>query len=172
MEFFAANIQLREVFVQLLAFVIIFLFLKSKVWKPVLTLLETRRNKIENGFKEIDQTKQDLAKLKADYDEKLHRIEEEARAKMEQVVQEGKKLARQVQDEARGQAKEILEKSKEDIRIETAKARVQLRQEIAGLAFSATERIIKEKLTDKKDEQMVVDFIKELEQTKDPLIQS
>lgn len=172
MEFFAANIQLREVFVQLLAFVIIFLFLKAKVWKPVLTLLETRRSKIENGFKEIDQTKQDLAKLKADYDEKLCKIEEEARSKMEQVIQEGKKIARTIQDEARGQAKEILEKSKEDIRIETAKARVQLRQEIAGLAFSATERIVKEKLTDKKDEQMILDFIKELEQTKDPLIQS
>lgn len=172
MEFFAANIQLREVFVQLLAFVIIFLFLKSKVWKPVLTMLESRRQKIEGGFREIDETKQELAKLRTDYDEKLRHIEEEARAKMEQVLQEGKKLSRQLQDEARGQAKEILEKSKEDIRIETAKARVQLRQEIAGLAFSATERIVKDKLTDKKDEQVIVDFIKELEQAKGPLVES
>ena len=172
MEFFAANIQLREVFVQLLAFVLVFLFLKAKVWKPVLTLLETRRQKIETGFREIDQTKQDLANLKADYDSKLRLIEEEARAKMEQVIQEGKKLARGIQDEARTQAKEILEKSKEDIRLETAKARVMLRQEIANLAFSATEKIVKEKLTDKKDEQMILAFIKELEQTKEPLVQS
>jgi len=172
MEFFAANIQLREVFVQLLAFVIIFLFLKSKVWGPVLAMLESRRQKIETGFREIDATKQELGKLKSDYDEKLRHIEEESRAKMERVIQEGKKIARQLQDEARGQAKDILEKSKEDIRIETAKARVQLRQEIAGLAFTATERIVKDKLTDKKDEQVIIDFIKELEQTKDPLVKS
>ncbi len=172
MEFFAANIQLREVFVQLLAFIIIFLFLKAKVWKPVLAMLEGRRQKIEGGFREIDATKAELAKLKSDYDDKLRHIEEEARAKMEQVIQEGKKLSRQLQDEARNQAKEILEKSKEDIRLETAKAHVSLRREIAGLAFSATERIVKDKLTDKKDEQLIIDFIKELDETKGPLVES
>ena len=172
MEFFAANIQLREVFVQLLAFVIVFWFLKSKVWKTILTALEARRHKIESGFREIDQTKQELASLKTNYDLKLAHIEEETRAKLAEAIQEGKKLAREIQEAARKQAKEILDKSKEDIGLETAKARVVLRKEIAGLVSQATEHLVREKITNQKDEEMILRFIKELEESKEKVVSS
>jgi F-type H+-transporting ATPase subunit b len=170
MEFFQANLNLREVFVQLLAFIIVFWALKTMAWKPLLGLLEARRMKIADGLNEIEKAKQELEKLKADYGARLGHIEEEARSKMQEVVQEGKRAAREIQDSARNQAKDILEKTKEDIQLEAAKARVLLRREIAALAFAAIERLIKEKVTDPKDEQMIEAFIKELEETKEPFV--
>ena len=88
------------------------------------------------------------------------------------MVQEGKRVSREIQDAARNQAKEILEKSKEDIELETKKARVILRKETAALVFKATERLLKEKLPEKKDEELILQFIKELEETKESLTES
>ena len=137
----------------------------------MLDLLETRRTKIAHSFDEIEKAKQELATLRSDYEKRLSYIDEEARAKLQEVVQEGKKVAREMQDSARSQAKELLEKAKEDINLETAKARVALRREITSLAFAATERLIQEKMTEKKDEELIASFIKELEESKSPLIE-
>jgi len=169
MEFFQANIHLKEVFVQLLAFVIVFWTLKAVAWKPVLELLRSRREKIETELGKISDARRELESLKAEYQKKLGHIEEEARAKIQEALTEGKKLAREVQDSARTQAKEILEKSKEDIELEAKKARAILRKEIAGLVFAATERLIREKCTEKKDEELIFEFIRELDSTKEHL---
>ena len=172
MEFFQANINLKEVLVQLIAFVIVFLSLKKMAWKPVLGMLESRRAKIAQGFDDIEKTKHDLESLKTQYDEKLKRIEEEARVKIQDAIQEGKKLAKDVQETARNQAREILEKTKEDIKLETEKARVVLRKEIAELAYAATERLVKEKMSAQKDNDLIMSFIDELEKMKTPMVKS
>lgn len=172
MEFFQANIHLKEVLVQLIAFVIVFWALRSAAWGPVMALLRKRREKIESDFHSIAKGREDLEALRLEYQKKLSQIDEEARAKLQDIVQEGKKMAREIQDSAREQAKEILDKSKEDIALEADKARVTLRREIAGLVFAATERLVKERLGEKKDEEMILQFIKELEQSKAPFAES
>lgn len=164
------NVSVQEILTQAFGFAVLFFILKKHAWKPVLALLDARRQKIASGFSEIEKTRAELTALKTEYDKRLVHIEEEARAKLEQVVLEGKKVAREIQDSARNQAKAILEKSKEDIELETAKARVTLQKEIAGLVSLATERIVHEKFTDKKDEELIVRFIKDLENSKESLV--
>ena len=165
------NVSIQEILTQAFGFAILLFILKRLAWKPMLDLLETRRTKIAHSFDEIEKAKQELATLRSDYEKRLSHIDEEARAKLQEVVQEGKKVAREMQDSARSQAKELLEKAKEDISLETAKARVALRREITSLAFAATERLIQEKMTEKKDEELIASFIKELEESKSPLIE-
>ncbi len=165
------NVSIQEILTQALSFAILFWILKKLAWKPVLDLLETRRHKISSSFEEIEKTKAELSGLKTEYDRKLARIEEEARGKLQEMIQEGKKVSREIQDSARNQAKEILEKSKEDIELEAKKARVVLRKEMAALVFQATEKLVKEKLSQKKDEELILEFIKELEESKESLVQ-
>jgi F-type H+-transporting ATPase subunit b len=172
MEFFQQNIHLNEVLVQFVAFTIFFLVLKYFAWKPMLQALEARQSHIRDEFQQIASGKEELAALRAEYQAKLQKIEDEAREKIQEAVSEGKRLAREVQEQARAQAHDILEKAREDITIEAAKARVTLRHEIAGLAFLAAERIVKEKLTNAKDEQMVLAFIEELDKHKEPFAAS
>jgi F-type H+-transporting ATPase subunit b len=161
------SISVQEILTQALGFVLLLLILKKIVWKPLLDLLETRRSKIVSSFEEIERTKAELARFKAEYETRLGRIEEEAHAKFNEAILEGKKLSREIQEAARNQAKEILEKAKEDITQEARKAQVELKREIAGLVMQTTERLIREKLTEKKDEEMILKFIQELEESKE-----
>src|SRR3989338_111853 len=137
MEFFQANIKLGEVFVQLLAFAIVFWVLRSFAWKKIMGILEDRRAKIKRELDEIESAKKELEALKQKYVHSLSRIEEEARAKLQEAVNDGKRIAREIQEGARKNAHAILEKAKEDVALEVDKARVTLRSEIADLALSA-----------------------------------
>lgn len=160
------NLSIQEILTQAGAFVILVFLLKKMAWKPVLQMLEDRRNKIKSGLEKIEHTKADVEKLKRDYENSRARIEEEARVKLQQAIDEGKKVSKELQETARKESRAILDKSKEDIQLEVAKAKVTLRNEIADLTLSATERLLNEKLNATKDKELVLDFIEDLEKLK------
>lgn len=166
MEFFKSNINLGEIFVQLLAFVIVFWTLKSLAWKQLLKALDERRNRIKNEFDKIEAAKMEIEQLRVEYANHLRKIDEEARLKLQETVSAGKQISREIQEEARRNAREILEKAKEDVKLEVAKARVVLRDEIAGLVVSATERLLERKMDAEKDKEMVLGFIDHLKEAK------
>ncbi len=160
------NLSIQEILTQAGAFVILVLILKKMAWKPLLQMLEDRRHKIQAGFDHIEKTKAEVETLKRDYENSRAKIEEEARAKLQQAIDEGKKVSKELQETARKESRAILDKAKEDIRLEVAKAKVTLRDEIADLTLGATERLLQEKLNDTKDKELVLDFIENLEKLK------
>ncbi len=163
MEFFQANIQYREVLVQLLAFLIVFWTLKKLAWKPILKGLDARKQKIQNELEKIEAAKKDIEKLRLDYAAHLQKIDDEARAKLQEAIDEGRRVSREIQEKARADAQSTFEKAKENLGLEIEKARLVLRREIADLAIHASERIIKEKMTDSKQQDKVLEIIEELE---------
>ncbi len=163
MEFFQANIKLYEVFVQLLAFVIVFWALKKMAWKSILNGLEARRERIQSDFDKIDAAKKEIESLRAEYQLHMKQIDEESRAKIQEAVEEGRRIAHDIQEKARAEAQQAFEKTKDNLNLEVAKARLVLRREIADLTVSATEKILKEKLTDAKQQEKILAMIEELE---------
>ena len=157
------NLSIQEILTQAGAFILLVWVLKKMAWKPLLQLLDERREKIQKGFSEIEAAKRDLEKLKADYEHARNHIEEEGRRRLQEAIDEGKKIARELQEEARREARAVLDKAKEDIQLEAAKAKVTLRNEIADLTLAATERVLNEKLDSTKDKELVLDFIEDLE---------
>ena len=160
------NLSLQEILTQAIAFILLVWMLKKMAWKPLLRLLDERRERIQKGFEEIENAKKDVEKLKTDYERARAHIEDEARKKLQEAIDEGKHIARELQENARREARVILEKAKEDIQLEVAKAKVTLRNEIADLTLAATERLIEEKLDETKDKEIVLDFIEDLEKLK------
>ena len=135
MEFFQENIHLKEVLVQLLAFLIVFFTLKKFAWKPLQAIMQSRRERFENEWSGIEKSRKDVAALEKDYQAHLQKIEEEARAKMQEAIQEGRRLAREIQEKARQESQTSFEKAKVNIELEIQKARLTLRQEIADLSI-------------------------------------
>lgn len=163
------NLSIQEILTQAAGFILLVWILKKIAWKPLLELLEERQKKIAGTLAEIERAKEEVSKLKSDYEAHLSLIEEEARAKLRETIQEGKRVASEIQDAARGHAKDLLEKSKHDIELETEKAKVLLRKDVVGLVLNATEHVIRKKITEKQDEEMVLEFVKEIEASREPL---
>ena len=165
MEFFKANIIPGEVLVQIIAFLIVFWTLKALAWKPILGALEARRLRIKDDFDKIEAARKEIEALKIQYSASLQKIEDEARAKLLAAVEEGRLIARDIQEKARAEAQASFEKAKENLALETAKAHITLRREIADLAINVSEKVLHEKLSDAKQQEKIMELIEELEKT-------
>jgi len=157
------SLSVQEILTQALGFLLLVWVLKRVFWKPVLAALETRRFKIEEAFRQIKNQKKEMELLQKDYESRLEKIEEKAREKLQSAIDEGRNIAREIQEKAREEAKEVLVQSKENLALEIAKARVELRREIANLTLLATEKLLREKMTDDKHREKIFEMIEELE---------
>ena len=160
------SLSLQEILTQALGFLILLWVLKKIFWKPVLTSLDSRRSRIQEAFRQIEDSKKEIEALRSRYEAHLAKIEEESRAKLQATIDEGRRIARDIQEKAREESKQILNRSKEDLSLEIAKARVELRREIASLTLRATEKLLREEMTDEKHREKILEMIDELETTR------
>ena len=123
-----------------------------------------RRKRIEEEFAKIQRSKDEVAKLQSDYAQRITKIEDEARAKIQASIQDGKRIAAEIQEQARVQGAAVLAKSKETVELELAKAKITLRDQLVEITTSAVEKILREKLDAKSDQRLVSAVLDELEQ--------
>ena len=157
------SLSLQEILTQALGFILLVWVLKRLFWKPVLASLEKRRSGIAEAFRQIESQKKEMEALRRDYEARIQRIEEEARAKLQAAIDEGRRISREIQEKARDDARQALTRAKEDLSLEIAKARVELRGEIARLTLLATEKLLREEMTDEKHREKILNMIEELE---------
>ena len=157
------ELDLQQVLSQAISFIVLLMLLRRFAWRPLLTILDERRRHIETTLQDVASKKTELERLQADYAQRLAKIDDEARVKIQQAVLEGKRIAIEVQEEARAQAQAILAKSKETVELELAKAKVTLRDQLADMTVEAVERILRQKLDAKSDRALVESALDELE---------
>lgn len=156
----------NEVVAQAVSFLILLFILRIFAWKKILALLDARKQKIASEFDRIEKAKQESARLKTEYDEKLARIEELARIRIQEAVNESRHIAQDIKQKAQEDARLILKKSQENIELELVKVKEELKDKIIDLSLTAAGHIIKEKLTVEKDGKLISEFLDDLEKLK------
>ena len=92
---------------QVILFWIVYLVLRKYAFKPVMTMLEERRRRIEEGQLNAERIKQQLAEAQAKYEEILARANAEAQRLIEEVRISGERLADQKRQQAIAEAEQI-----------------------------------------------------------------
>lgn len=157
------EIDPKQILIHAIGFLILLAVLRKFAWGTILGAMEARSKRIASEFEAIEQAKQEIAKLKTDYQERLDRIEEEARHQIQQAVDEGRRVGAEVEESARAHVREVLEKSKEAIALEVAKARLELKEQVVDLAIQATHKVLQQHLDEETDRRMIEAFIKEID---------
>lgn len=153
---------LAQFVTNILAFLLLLAILKKFAWGTVLKLIDDRQKKIASEFAAIEQGNRTLGCLKADYQERLTKIEEEARAKIQGGIAEGRRVAVEIEEEARAAARRTLEKTKESVALEVAKARAQLKEQVVDLAIQVNHKVLQQHLNEETDRRMIESFIREI----------
>ena len=154
---------LKEVAVQILGFGVVFLILKKFAWSGLLGVIDARRKKIEQGFKDIEDQKKGLENLEKEYRTRLENIEQEARTKIQEAANVGVALAKDIQEKARHDAQKLIDRAKSEIDQDIEKAKLGFRDDIVALSSLMTEKILREKIDAREHEKLVDRFIKDLE---------
>jgi F-type H+-transporting ATPase subunit b len=150
---------------QIIGFLIALWILKAFAWKPLLKMLDDRKQKIAGDIGDAEKIKADAGKLLDDYRAQLRNIDAEARTRIQEAVHEGSKIASEMKEQAREDSRQILAKSREELARDIAKARVQLRDDVVNMAVRAAEKIISTKLNEAEQKRLLDDFLKEVDRT-------
>jgi F-type H+-transporting ATPase subunit b len=149
------GLSLSSLVIQFVTFVLVFLLLKRFAFKPIVKMLEKRRQTIEDGVKLGEKMEKEQERLK----EEEARIIREARHQADRIVETGHKEAREVVRDAEKAAKVkadgILAEAEERIAEESEQARRKLEKDIVGLVSEATETIVEEKVDASKDADLI-----------------
>jgi F-type H+-transporting ATPase subunit b len=160
------KLEISQIVTHILGFLIFVWALKKWAWKPVLQVLEQRKEKIKRDLEGAEDERKKAARLLEDYESRLKEIDGLARAKIQEASHEGAKIGAEIKEEARKEAKEILDKMKVNLAQEIVKARVELRNEMVERAIQVSEKVLREKLTQDKDRELVDKFLNEMEKIK------
>jgi F-type H+-transporting ATPase subunit b len=157
------KIEISQLLTHAVGFLIVFWVLKKFAWKPILQMLDDRRQKIADEFSRIETKKQETEALLLEYETRLKKIEEEARAKLNESVAEGQKIAAEIKADAQEEARSIISRAKSELERDVVKARAQLKQDLVGMTLNATERLLREKIDDKANRKLIERFLDEVE---------
>jgi len=157
----ALGVDGRAFLIQLTTFVLLFLVLRKYAFKPIIKVLNERRDTIESGVKLGEEMQKENEKL----DAKIAKILQDTRTEVDTILNDAQEASRQTvreaEDKARQKAAGILKEAESRIEQDTARARQQLEKELVGLVSDATEAIIGEKVDAKKDAQLIERALKE-----------
>ena len=124
-------------------------------WPHIIGAIETRQKKIADGLAAADRGQKDLEEAKTQSLE----IERAARTKATQIVEQANRRGSEVVEEARGTAhaegERLITVARNEISTATARARGELRNEVAQLALVGASQLLKREIDPKAHAQLL-----------------
>ena len=131
----------------MLSFVIVAFLLKQFAYKPILAVLEQRREQIAQAHLNAEKIKQQLAEAEQRHAEILAKANAEAQKMIEEARNSASNLAERKQQEAIAAAEQILAKAREASAIEHERTMTQLKRELGRLVVETTAKVTGKVLT-------------------------
>lgn len=156
------DIQLAQIIFQIINFGVVLAALTHFIYKPVLKLLNDRREKVTAAAEAASEVMQEK--------EDLERVRENTLLK---ANQKAKKMEDEIKKEARSQAKLLLDQSKAELAAREAKFTAELakmkkeelkrmEKEIKAAAISMAEKVLGESIDAKKHQKLIDQQINEI----------
>ena len=140
---------------------ILFLFFRVFLFKPVNNILEQRQKLIEDEMDASKKSKEEAEQLKSEYQKVL----EDAENETVEIIKSAKERA-QVEynkrvDESRTEANRIMQEANRSIELEKKKSMEEAQSEIAGIALLAAQKVIQKNVDADDNKKLIGDFLKE-----------
>jgi len=132
---------------QCISFSIVLFLLHRFAYKPILQILEERRQRIKEGLENAERIKAELAKTEAARQEALNQANQQANRLIEEARVAASKVLEQETQKAIATANQIVAKAREASEAELGRMKAELRKEIGRLVVETTAKVTGKVLT-------------------------
>ncbi len=154
----ALGLNLPGLIAQLVNFTILLIVLRLFLFKPIMRVVDERRQRIEEGLVASEQA----AHAAEQSQEESRAVLEEARAEGRELVARAQETSARLREEleaqARRDAEQIVTRARSEMELESQRAIQALRQEFADLTVRAAERVVGQSL-DRNAHQRLIDEV-------------
>ena len=132
---------------QVISFIIVALLLRKFAYRPILAVLEQRRQQIAEAQLNADKIKQQLAEAEQRHAEILGKANAQAQKMIDDARESASHVAERKQQEAIVAAEQIIVKAREASAIEHERTMTELKRELGRLVVDTTAKVTGKVLT-------------------------
>jgi len=159
----ALGINLGYLFVQIFNFLIVVVVLRAWVYKPVVGLLQKRRETIAQGLEDARVA----AEARENAEKEAESVVAAAQQEANTIVREATDRAEQAAGEVKAEAEKDAEAARQSALAEGEQLKNQalgeVRGQVAALAIAAAQKVINEALDEKRQQKLIDEFFSGLE---------
>lgn len=160
----ALGVNTNLLITQILNFIILFILLRVLLYKPILKMLDARKQKIQESLEYAERVKQDAAAQQKEFERKLEELRRETHAAAAAAAQVGEKEREAILAQAREDARKLIAQAREQIEFERKQMLSELREEVVHLSLLAAQKVVSQALDEKAHRQLVSDFLAQADQ--------
>src|SRR5215207_1974669 len=154
----ALGINLGLLIVQIIAFIIVFLTLNAWVYNPMLSMMDSRKQKIAQGLEDARVA----AEARANAEKEATKVIADAQTEASKVVREATERASMAGQEVKAAADADAARAREgaiaEAEVERNRILGDLRSQVASLAIAAANKLVGEALDEKKQRALLDEF--------------
>ncbi len=153
-------IDLGDMLFHIVNVIILFLFLKWLLYKPVVNFLKKREEKFAVQSNDLENREKAVQEDKDKYEALIKGSKEESARIMKTTTDAANARATEIIVNAQKEAQQLLEKSQHDIDERSKQAMVDLKADIADMACDLAARILKREIKEEDNNKIIEDFFK------------
>jgi F-type H+-transporting ATPase subunit b len=159
--FEALGLNLPSLIAQIVNFTIVLVLLRIVAYKPILAMMERRRERIQEGLEAAERARAEAAQSEVNIQSQL----DQARREGQEIVAQAQTVASRIQEESRAQAQreadQLLERARTEIQRESDAAVAGLRSEFADLTVDAAGKVINQSLDRDAHQRLINEVLEE-----------
>lgn len=144
---------------EIINLIIFFLLMRHFLFKPVTSIIEKRKNMIQDQIAQANESQEKANAMKAEYEAVLAGAKDQSEELIEKAKLDAKAEYDKIISEANHQAGKIVADAKIMIANEREQAVREMESQIAGLALTAAEKILNEKSGADTDQMLYDQFL-------------
>ena len=145
-----------------IAVFVMFLFLSYMLFNPAREMLKKRQDKVKNDIDSAEKSREDAAKLKEEYENRLREIHKEEDAILSAARQKALENETKIIDQAKAEAANIIERANHQAELEMKNAQDEFKKEIITVASMVAGKAVSEKLDIEIQDSLIDDTLKEI----------
>ena len=148
---------------QILNFLILLFILKKFAYKPLLAMMESRRNKVISDLENAEKSRLAAEQLRADYEKQLAQVRVEAQVILDRANKIATETREEILTQARAEQERLLTAARDQIAREQQKALAEVRSEVANLSILVATQILGASMDSNKDKAIIENVLSKLD---------
>ena len=157
------DLSLGTILAQMLNFFILVWILHRFAYKPLVGMMNARKEQIANDLASAEQSRLEAEQIKADYAAQIAKARQEAQEIVEKAHHQAKLSTAEEVAAARSQIENEKERARQDIVIERDRAMNSLRNEVVSLSVAMAGKVVAKDMNSETNTKLIEDAIRQLD---------
>lgn len=153
---------LHDTLLLAIAVFVLFLVMSNLLFNPARKLLNERKERIAAEIANANADKEEAAKLKADYEEKIKAADKEAEAILSEARQKAQKNEAKIVADAKEEAAGIIQRANTEAELEKKRVADEVKQEMVSVASLMAQKVVSREINTDIQNDMIEQTLNEM----------